>query len=314
MGSLCKSRYRGAALALALLCGACAPPQPPAECPGGTPCEVSDILDRARGKTDAVAPASWLWPNGDVYLLVDDSDTGWWSSFRVDRALRGAAEELADNTAVRLHFIEDPAEASHGFFVRLKGQPDGGGWAHYGTTGDEAEADARSVRHEIGHILGLAHTQQRGDRDEVVRIHWRWIEDGEEHNFDKATWTVVGPYDLESVMQYRSFSFSTPNADGNDCATITPRELEVEAEDCVTRSLWDWVGFGSLIDSEAHYSDWNYTVIAALYCDARFCGENCAPRERCEAPATQRSLQRLYDWEQSDEGRAWRARHPHLAP
>jgi len=281
----------------------------------GEQCEVSQVLGGDDGKSDAVAPDAWLWPDGDIYLIIDRSELGWWSGYWVNDALEDAAEELAENTAVRIHLIEDPAESSHGFYVRLKAQPEGGGWAYYGTSGTEAEASATAVHHELGHIVGLAHTQSRGDRDEHVVIHWDWIEQGKAYAFDeRSSWKHVGPYDFSSIMHYGSLAFSTRNGDGDLCATITRVSTGADPDDCVTFSLLDMLGSGSYVEAPDHYSKWDFTVIAALYCDPRLCGDNCASSQRCTARRVQDNIRRLTDWEASPEGQAWRERYPSLVP
>ncbi|MCB1168337.1 MAG: hypothetical protein KDK33_19440 [Leptospiraceae bacterium] len=64
--------------------------------------------------------------------------------------------------------------------------------------------------HEIGHALGLLHTQQRNDRDLHIVVYYDRILDGYQSQFDKAgaSGLDIGKYDLTSIMHYGSYSFA----------------------------------------------------------------------------------------------------------
>ncbi len=71
------------------------------------------------------------------------------------------------------------------------------------------------IKHELGHSLGLYHEQSRQDRDKHVRILWNNVERWARGNFDRYRETAgrdVGPYDLDSIMQYSSYAFSKNGA------------------------------------------------------------------------------------------------------
>ncbi|MEZ4302609.1 MAG: M12 family metallopeptidase [Polyangiaceae bacterium] len=72
------------------------------------------------------------------------------------------------------------------------------------------EDDHSTLLHELGHVLGLAHEHRRADRD-------RWLHKvagvnppaGNEYGASPLLDTIqplVGPYDIDSVMQYSSYS------------------------------------------------------------------------------------------------------------
>ncbi|XP_076873574.1 meprin A, alpha (PABA peptide hydrolase), tandem duplicate 1 [Brachyhypopomus gauderio] len=68
------------------------------------------------------------------------------------------------------------------------------------------------VEHELLHALGFYHMQSRQDRDDYVKIWLDQVSDGLQHNFNKYDDSFVTdlntPYDYESVMHYRPFSFN----------------------------------------------------------------------------------------------------------
>jgi hypothetical protein len=64
--------------------------------------------------------------------------------------------------------------------------------------------------HEIGHLAGLWHEQNRSDRDKHVTIQWQNVMSGDALQFAlTGQWgSDVGPYDFASVMHYPPDAFS----------------------------------------------------------------------------------------------------------
>ena len=265
-------------------------------------CE-SEELDYVGGgdKSDGLIPTRQVWPHGDVYLIVEASE----EQEAVVTELHAAAADLELNTGVRVHFIDEPSEAVDGYYVVFNAlSGDGtGGVAPVGTRiGGEAHSRARSVRHELGHIIGLAHTQNRVDRDESITIHTQYIREGFEKQFDPLGYLrLVGPYDTNSIMHYTSSAFSTAT-----CAVISIGSSD--PEECIID------GANYIVSAPEAYSDWNYSVIAASYCEPRFCGEFCAEAQRCETQEVQSHIDRLTEWELSSEGLAHAGRWPQHLP
>ncbi|XP_031424948.1 high choriolytic enzyme 1-like, partial [Clupea harengus] len=74
------------------------------------------------------------------------------------------------------------------------------------------------IQHELLHALGFNHEQSRSDRDSHVRILYKNIIKGKEHNFRKIKTNNLGtPYDYGSIMHYGRKSFSR-----NGRPTIVP--------------------------------------------------------------------------------------------
>lgn len=68
------------------------------------------------------------------------------------------------------------------------------------------------IAHEIMHVLGFLHEQNREDRDEYLSIHWDNIEEVYHEQFKKMpnpfTAGIGLPFDLNSIMIYSPFSFA----------------------------------------------------------------------------------------------------------
>lgn len=252
---------------------------------------------------DAATTSEWLWPGGDIYAIVDAQAPGALYFFGPTTAggvapdyLRAAAAELEAKTPIRVHFVSSTDEVEGDYFVNmteLDEDSDDNPSATVGTNGLAGDltiqATASSVRHELGHVVGLRHTHQRNDRDEHVSIHWDYVKSGKLHNFNlRDDIQDIGPYDFRSVMHYWDMFFTNQE----DCLTITMPGVtdpcDVAWEDRIP------VNYG-----EEKYSTWNYVTISALYCDSRYCGENCASEERCGAPEVVKNLERLRHFEET---------------
>lgn len=81
------------------------------------------------------------------------------------------------------------------------------------------ECGSGNTAHEMGHIVGLDHEQNRHDRNSHVTINWGKIMSGYDRNFEVSNFHQdYSTYDFGSIMHYALSAFST---DGTN--TITPK-------------------------------------------------------------------------------------------
>jgi hypothetical protein len=72
-----------------------------------------------------------------------------------------------------------------------------------------------ATAHEVGHAIGLYHTQSRADRDSFVTMNFSNVQSGKEHNFNKYSTGCIDcgrdifSYDYGSVMHYGQRDFSS---------------------------------------------------------------------------------------------------------
>ncbi len=170
-------------------------------------------LGQSRSALLSSSGSSFKWPNGIVPYTIDPN-----LSWTIRDKVAEAISHWQTRTPIR--FVPRTSESGYVAFV-----PSGVSyaWADIGRQGGRQTVNLVErnpvgvIVHETGHTLGFWHEHTRPDRDTYVTVHWGNIRAGLEGNFYTfSSGTMVGGYDIDSIMHYPSYEFSA-----NGYATIT---------------------------------------------------------------------------------------------
>jgi len=183
------------------------------------PVESLDAAKADEREALVITAERYRWPNKTVVYEVDSALPN------KDRVTQAIAEWEA-NTPIRFKLREGETD-----YVRIQ-RAGSGCSANLGRIGGRQVVnlgDACSLGntiHELGHTLGLYHTQSRIDRNRNIRVLYE--------NLDKAYWDQyeqellsaedVGPYDYGSIMHYGIRGFERNTRNGME---TTPRGIPI---------------------------------------------------------------------------------------
>jgi hypothetical protein len=224
-------------------------------------------------------PPGWIIIDGDIqvpaeFLNAPDGTYTWdlWSNSTVPNEFGPGI--VTTNQEVALQAMADWEAVSAIDFVPRTNEPN---WVRFQLgTGTNNSAvgmvggmqvinitnwNLFTLRHELGHCLGLWHEQSRLDRDQYVTINYANICqdccDGKpcDANFDKrpAGGGEYGPYDFESVMHYLQFQFSICSGTPG-CETIIVKPPNQ--------------AYQNLIGTYPDLSFWDARVMSFLYAES----------------------------------------------
>ncbi|MGW2560263.1 M12 family metallopeptidase [Streptomyces sp. NPDC001514] len=177
-----------------------------------------------------ITGSRWRWPYRVIPYTINEGDFGTDPESADHKAIQNAVDAWNDNTILTLRSRTD--ETSYIEFVKGDESTSCRSKAGMQTGRQQVFCDPSmsegSLKHEIGHAVGLLHEHQRDDRDSYVTV---WIDnviDDQRRNFAKmgGDGIEVGAYDHGSIMHYgpralcvewryavpvhRQFSFARP--------------------------------------------------------------------------------------------------------
>lgn len=161
--------------------------------------------------SNALRFRSRIWPGGVVPYVLDDSIVNRTSHLE---ALRKGMETWENNTCVK--FVKRTNELRYArIFYGSKGCNSNIGalWTRPSQLSLGLRCNLGSIAtHELGHLLGFAHEQNRPDRDQYINILWENVDPAHHKIFIKQNhWifhTFGTPYDYNSIMHYGRYHFS----------------------------------------------------------------------------------------------------------
>lgn len=150
----------------------------------------------------------YRWPDNTIpYVIADDVP----DKSRVENAV----QHWNTKTPMRL-----TPRRSEGNYVEFRRAASGACSSSVGMVGGRQfvlvpdDCPTGSVIHEIGHVVGLYHTQSRDDRDLYVRMRPEGIDRANLSQFDQDPTAMedVGPYPYDSIMHYSPLGYALPGA------------------------------------------------------------------------------------------------------
>ena len=210
---------------------------------------------------------SHLWPNGE-YIYVFDQNIHPTPKSLLLKAFKEIGEKVpcikfmpADENSNHfiIHTSHNIAQCSSD---TLGYMPDVQALVNVGEYCDYA-----LVMHEVFHVLGAIHTQNRPDRDSFVEINWDNIDPARANNFERKEGEIRitdNEYDYKSAMHYPANAFNfkdrnVPTIRALDSTVKLKNYGHYELDEQDYESLRNWYGCGTGSSSMSSSSTINKT-------------------------------------------------------
>lgn len=174
--------------------------------------DTSIVEDSESNNVSIIAEQDSLWPNNTITYTFD-------SNFNDHDTFEAAVHHWELFTTINFIEATNPVDTdlivlstSSGLCTAAVGYR--GNLAHSNSVSLSSGCDVASVIHELGHVAGLYHEQNRSDRDDFVTVNFDNIQEGfhsqYEKNEDKGNNALeFTPFDFESIMMYNSNTLSS---------------------------------------------------------------------------------------------------------
>lgn len=154
--------------------------------------------------------------------------------------------------------------------------------------GSTCSSSLGTILHELGHVLGNWHEQQRFDRDQYVTIDLDNVPGNARHNFNRTSFAPAGPYDFGSIMHYPANAFA----------------LDVSRPTIIPKPGFE--AAGAQMGQRSALSDTDQNMAAALYfsqmSESAFRSPTEARRSRFDRADTLLAMERLHNFYMSRMG------------
>ena len=162
-----------------------------------------DIILGSTLKGAAIEDLNKRWPCNTVYYTIDSNFP---DIYRIHDAI--SDYENRTNLTFKERTIDNPNYIE---FI----SDNVGSSSYVGMIGGKQEVKIKkdgtvgTVRHEIGHAIGLWHEHSKPKRDDYIIVYEKNIEKGKEDNFKNHPSSLFTPgFDFESMMLYDSYAFA----------------------------------------------------------------------------------------------------------
>jgi len=176
--------------------------------------DTAYLDDYQSGEKELKMPPPETWPNGSIPYIFDSSLDDYNQKEIIERVTQFL------NESASLHFHPRKSDEDH-YVVFKRGEQHC--YANVGFRLGETivslspRCGEKEIYHELLHVLGLFHEQNRPDRDDYIQVLWENIDEENWAQFEKFSVSSYPfnlqdlnefPFEFETIMLYDSKAFS----------------------------------------------------------------------------------------------------------